>query len=109
VDGLGEFFTGSVQTGARKMGMVTFADPEAGHDGGIYRAAGFIYAGRTQPERSLLIDGRACYPRCVSSAYGSNHVEHLRRTGIPAERVWTAPKHRYLAMLDRSWRWRLRV
>ena len=92
----------------RFKALVTFADPAAGHNGGIYRAAGFTYLGRTQPETYLLIDGKPCHPRSVSSAYGSNHAGHLSRTGIHAKRVPAAPKHRYVAILDPAWRWRIR-
>jgi hypothetical protein len=92
----------------RFKALVTFADPAAGHDGTIYRAVGFVYTGTTQPERYLVIDGKPCHPRSVSSAHGSNHAAHLRRTGISAERVWAEPKHRYVAILDPAWTWRLR-
>jgi hypothetical protein len=93
----------------RYKALLTFADPAAGHDGGIYRAAGFTYLGTTNPEAYVVIDGRECHPRTVASSYGSNDVEHLRRTGLDARRRWVAPKHRYVAVLDESWRWRLGI
>jgi hypothetical protein len=91
----------------RYKALVTFADPAVGHDGAIYRAAGFTYLGTTNAETSFLIDGKACHSRTVASSYGSSDVEHLRRTGIDARRVRALPKHRYVAVLDQSWRWRL--
>jgi len=90
----------------RYKALVTFADPEAGHDGGIYRAAGFTYLGTTNPDSVIVIDGKEHHPRTVSSALGSNGVAHLRRTGIDARRRQTAPKHRYAVALDRAWSWR---
>ena len=91
----------------RYRALVTFADPAAGHSGTIYRAAGFTDLGRTAAEPYILIDGRPTHPRSVSSAYGSNDVGHLRRTGVDARRVPTIPKHRYAVILDPSWGWRL--
>jgi len=87
--------------------LVTFADPAVGHDGTIYRAAGFRYLGRTQAEASLLIHGRERHPRSVWDAFGSNDVGHLRRTGVEAGRVRTEPKHRYAVAIDPGWAWRL--
>jgi hypothetical protein len=91
----------------RYKALVTFADPEAGHDGTIYRAAGFRYLGTTQAEAVLVIDGRPVHRRSVASAYGSNHVGHLSRTGVPATRLRTEPKHRYAVAIDPAWAWRL--
>ena len=87
--------------------LVTFADPAAGHDGTIYRAAGFRYLGRTEPEAAILVEGRATHPRSAFSAFGSNDIDHLRRTGVRAIRARTVPKHRYAVALDPAWAWRL--
>jgi hypothetical protein len=89
--------------------LLTFADPAVGHDGTIYRAAGFTYLGTTAPESYILIAGKECHPRSVASAHGSNDTGHLRRTGIDARRRWIPPKHRYVVLLDPSWGWRLRT
>jgi len=91
----------------RHKALVTFADPAVGHDGTIYRAAGFRYLGRTEPESTLIIDGRERHPRSAWDDYGSNNIGHLRRTGVRVFRVRTEPKHRYVAVLDRAWGWRL--
>ena len=39
------------------LGVITYADTEAGHTGIIYRAAGFEYRGLTAPKTDLFIDG----------------------------------------------------
>jgi hypothetical protein len=87
--------------------LVTFADPAVAHAGGIYRAAGFVYLGVTQPETVLLIGGSARHPRSAFSALGSNDVGHLSRTGVAVVRARTEPKHRFAVAIDPTWRWRL--
>jgi hypothetical protein len=95
---------------SRWKALVSYADPGAGHDGGIYRAAGWLYLGQGIAEPYVLLpDGRLHHPRSVSHQLGTNHVGHLSRTGVPARRVPVAGKHRYVCVLDRSWTWRLAV
>ncbi len=87
---------------------MTYADPSAGHLGTIYQAFGFLYLGQGPPESYVLLaDGRPHHPRSVFSRHGSNHTGHLTRTGVPSVRVSVPGKHRYVAFLDQSWRWRL--
>lgn len=62
--------------------VLSYADP-AGHVGTIYRASGWAYLGPTDPEGYVrLADGHLHHPRSVYNRYGSNHVGHLRATGI---------------------------
>jgi hypothetical protein len=42
--------------------LVSFADPNAGHEGHVYRAASWVYAGRSEEVRAYLKDGQT-YPR----------------------------------------------
>jgi hypothetical protein len=94
--------------GRKCKGVVSFADPAAGHDGTIYRAAGFLYMGTTEPERYLVVNGVRVHPRSAHTRFGSNSPGHLRRTGLAAESRMSPPKYRYVFLLDPSWRWRLR-
>lgn len=89
--------------------VLSYADPAAGHVGTIYQATGWLYLGETEPERSLIIDGKPVHPRTVSTRYGSNSIAHLRRTGIPVTVQHNPPKYRYAYVLDPSWGWRLRT
>jgi hypothetical protein len=89
--------------------ILSYADPAAGHVGIIYQATGWLYLGQTEPERSLIIDGRPVHPRTASTRYGSNSIAHLRRTGVPVTVKHNPPKHRYAYVLDRSWAWRIRA
>jgi len=89
--------------------LLSYADPNAGHVGTIYKATGWIYLGQQEPSSYLdLGDGKLLHPRTVYERYGSNAVGHLRRTGIDARRRPVASKHRYAYVLHPAWRWRLR-
>jgi hypothetical protein len=90
--------------------VLSYADPVAGHTGTIYRAAGWLYLGRTEPGGYVdLGDGRLSHPRSVFTRFGTNRIHHLRATGIPATRVSVPGKFRYAHMLDATWEWRLRL
>ncbi len=89
--------------------VLSYADPAAGHVGTIYKASGWIYLGRTEPNTYVdLGDGRLHHPRSVYNRFGSNSVGHLRSTGVAAIRKRVGGKHRYAYVLDPAWRWRLR-
>ncbi len=75
--------------------IVSFADPEQNHKGGIYQAGNWIYTGRTQPESRVLYKGRIMHRRSAGSVRGS--IKGLVQT----EKTW---KHRYLYPLDKEMR-----
>ncbi|MGH9256750.1 MAG: protein Mom [Vicinamibacterales bacterium] len=90
--------------------VVSFADPEQGHHGGIYQACGWTYLGTTPPSR-VFVDGRGrrWHPRMVS-AIGVKRVygEPRRVARIADCRVEkTLGKHRYALALDDELRARL--
>lgn len=88
--------------------VVSFADPAAGHVGTIYQASGWLYVGPTAAESYIQLgDGELHHPRSVYTLHGTNRASHLSATGLPARRVQTSPKFRYVWLLDPTWRWRL--
>ncbi len=91
--------------------VLSYADPEAGHTGGIYQAVGWLYLGLTEGDAMLDTgDGQLLHRRSAYDRFGSNSVGMLQRTGLPHARWVHRPgKHRYLCLLDPSWRWRLRT
>lgn len=90
--------------------VVSYADPAVGHRGIIYQATGWLYLGTTQAERYIALgDGGLRHPRSIFTQYGTNSPDHLTRTGVPARAVRTEPKHRYIYLLDPTWRWRVRL
>jgi hypothetical protein len=90
--------------------VVSFADPEQGHIGTIYQAAGWTYLGTTEPSR-VFVDarGRRWHPRMVS-ARGVKRV-YGRPRAVPriadCTRLDVPGKHRYALALDAETRERL--
>lgn len=70
--------------------IVSFADPNQGHHGGIYQAGNWIYTGQSAPAHETLVDGRWRHPRTVGV--------HPEWKGLPRRPV--PGKHRYLYPLD---------
>lgn len=95
---------------SRSIGMrliVSFADPQQGHHGGIYQAGNWIYCGDT-PESSMYLDksGKLWHERMVSPS-GAKMVYGKRRSVIKpseCERIRRVGKHRYLMPLDDAMR-----
>jgi hypothetical protein len=90
--------------------LVAYSDPLAGHNGAIYRAAGFWYLGlSTAMPRYRLPDGRDYHSRSLSHAYGTHSLKHFKDHGIEIQLVEQSPKHTYVALVDTSWQERLLV
>jgi hypothetical protein len=84
--------------------MITFADPSAGHHGGIYQANGWIYLGLTAPDKRYLYKGEWLHSRGVKPS-GFTTLPGGRRMTCPrpqdCERMERTPgKHRYGFPLD---------
>jgi hypothetical protein len=78
--------------------VVSYADPEQGHKGVIYRAANFKYEGTTSPGQSLLVDGKPFHIRTLTMTDRPYGVEINQRykAGDPGiEIVKTEAKHIY--------------
>lgn len=81
--------------------VVSFADPDEGHVGGIYKASGWVYTGRMRPAKYFRILGKIVHPRSVGAKGVSQTINEVRRLLDPsAEEVWKDGKHRYLMPLD---------
>lgn len=84
--------------------VVSFADPEQDHHGGIYQAGGWTYAGKSLPDRMYFINGEMVHPRAASIIVKSGK---MTRRQIELYRVPNAGKHRYLMPLDDEIRQRI--
>ena len=92
--------------------VVSFADPEHGHHGGIYQAGNWLYLGPSTVCDEYLIHGQRVHNRTISAQTkripvrsGESRLEYVRRTSDPTARnVTPAPKHRYVYPLDRAMR-----
>jgi hypothetical protein len=90
--------------------LVAYADPAQGHLGIIYQATGWLYTGLSQPTPLYdLGDGRQHHSRSLGHVFGSHGLAYLLRQGVPVRLVPQQAKHRYLYILDPSWRSRVRA
>lgn len=80
--------------------IVSFADPEYGHVGVVYKASNWIYDGVQKPDRPhLIVDGLAVHPRTAVGRYGTSSVGRLRSLGHIVTTRPRIPKFRYLYIL----------
>ena len=86
--------------------IVSYADCDQGHHGGIYAANGWIYLGLTQTNGGtpkFKVNDVVMHARSVHSRWGrgSQRLEWLRTNIDPhAEKVYTLGKHKYIYPLD---------
>lgn len=82
--------------------IVSFADPQYGHHGGVYQAGNWIYVGDTAAGVEYWKDGKRLYLRQVSEKGWNIQQGQKRKTVRPSECkvVRTLGKHRYLMPLD---------
>lgn len=76
--------------------VVSFADPEQGHHGGVYQAQGWIYAGRTKSTIEYKLNGKWRHSKSFSNEWGG--LGSVDKSKL--EKRNTIPKHRYLMPLD---------
>ena len=85
--------------------LLSYADPEQGHHGGIYQAGNWIYAGKSQAQRELLINGVEVHKRSANAKYGTASPEKISKmTGKKVEYGPLLWKHTYLMPLDKETR-----
>ena len=80
--------------------VVSYADTEQGHHGGIYQAGGWVMC-QTSGDTYIRIKGKVEHRRVLALRYGTNSLEKLQSIVDPkAERVKAGIKHKYLMPLD---------
>lgn len=81
--------------------LISFADPQQGHHGGIYQGGNWLYTGETDEDRSYIIRGQPKHPKTIHSNGWKQNEDWLRRHVDPNARCVRLPgKHRYLYPLD---------
>lgn len=81
--------------------VVSFADMEQDHHGGVYQAAGWTYLGQTGEQRYFRVRGRTMHPKSVHSMGWRQSVPWLRAFVDPAaDVVMVSGKHKYAVGLD---------
>ena len=85
--------------------IVSFADTEQGHHGGIYQAASWRYAGRREARKDGVLVNSVFVPdRSLNSKYGTNAIAKLRKI-IPHADLkphFDEGKHLYWRALSKS-------
>lgn len=76
--------------------IVSFADKEQGHHGGVYQAGNWAYAGQTKSADEYFYKGKRYHGRAFRQKYGS-HTRYIDK-GLKILRG--SSKHRYLMALD---------
>lgn len=90
--------------------IVSFADPNHNHHGGIYQAGNWIYTGQSDPSAAYVDGaGRRWHTRQVSAT--GVRTQYGQRRAVPKiaslRKVDLQGKHRYLMPLDRALRRRV--
>ena len=84
--------------------VVSYADTNQNHHGGIYQAMNWIYTGESLAA-SMIIKGKKRHTRSVSAKYGTSKLEWLQKNVDPkAHLVKDLAKHKYLMPLDKQMR-----
>ena len=81
--------------------VVSFADPEQGHRGGIYQGGGWLYAGKSHAADEYIVHGKRMHGRSMRAKYGT----HMGKPWIT--KMLGSSKHRYLMPLDDEMRSRI--
>ena len=86
--------------------IVSFADPEQNHLGGIYQASNWLYAGMTTPADEYLVNGRRMHGRALRSTRATHKLKNVASKNIMEwaakvldpniKSIQGSSKHRYL-------------
>lgn len=82
--------------------VVSYADPEQDHTGGIYQADNWIYERQLDGRDYINIDGETHHPRSLNATYNTSSIKKLKSM-FGADRVERKPvegKYKYLYPLD---------
>jgi len=86
--------------------IVSFADSEQGHRGGIYQAGNWIYSGKTKTTKQYLLNGKKLHSRQVSITGRRKQFGVVRAVYRPDQLTVKVceGKHRYLMPLTKEMR-----
>lgn len=78
--------------------IVSFADPDHSHVGGIYQAMNWVFVGRTDSADEYIVNGKRMHGRSMRAVYGT----HIGKEFI--QKIDGSSKYRYLYPLDDAMR-----
>ena len=81
--------------------LISYADRDRGHEGGIYKGGNWVYTGLIVA-KWIKLNGKITHPRSINAKYGSCSLEFLRKIDKNVKRVETKGKHRFLYPLHAS-------
>ena len=84
--------------------IVSFADPQYGHNGGIYQGGNWLYCGETAKSKEYWHNGKRLHSRQVSEKGWNIQHGAKRKTIKPSDCqiINTKGKYRYLMPLDKE-------
>lgn len=87
--------------------VVSFADPNEGHVGGIYKAGNWIYTGQSGVAKFYKVHGKIIHPRTAYSMGKNSLTWLIENVDSNAEAVVMPGKFRYVYPLDKAMRRKL--
>ncbi len=87
--------------------VVSYADADQNHHGGIYQATNWVYTGlmNVGSMGAFVVCGKKVHPRSIGAAGGTQSLEWVRANLDPRATVfYTTGKHKYLQPLDEPMR-----
>ena len=84
--------------------VVSYADPDYGHSGTIYKASNFIHYGMTGTDKVLMVDGEKYHRRFINRDFSAAY-EVKKRYEDGDKNVYFKPtpeKHIYIYYLDKK-------
>ena len=87
--------------------IVSYADLDQNHHGGIYQATNWVYTGlmNAGAMNTFIINGKKVHPKSVYSKGVKHSIDEVRKHLDPNATVFkTKGKHRYLMPLDKNMR-----
>lgn len=86
--------------------LVSYADPNAGHLGGVYKAASWVYHGQSEESRVYVRDGQSVARRAFHSGKKSLKKSEILALGYEEKKL--PGKHRFVKCLTKRARRSLR-
>ena len=82
--------------------VISFADPNEGHKGGIYKAGNWTYTGQSDSAKFYKVHGKVIHPRTAYSL-GKNSLDWLiENIDANATAVYKPGKYRFVYPLDKQ-------
>ncbi len=86
--------------------IVSYADMDQGHTGGIYKAGNWVYEGLMNAGAmcGFVVHGKKYHPKTIHSKFGkgAQSLKFLTTIDPNASKVFTKGKHKYLYILDEN-------